>query len=459
MARKTTVFVCQSCGAESPRWMGRCSVCGEWNTLVEETAGPANKQAGRWGDQQNWVSSSKPVPLTQVEDSSHARISTGLEELDRVLGGGLVPGCLGLIGGDPGIGKSTHLLQVASSVARQAGKVLYVTGEESLGQLKMRAVRLGAMEERLIAVSEADSEVISRIIAEEKPLLVIVDSIQTMYVQEVASPPGSVAQVRETAGRFLQIAKGGGISVLLVGHVTKGGALAGPKVLEHAVDFVLYFEGDVQTSFRILRSVKNSFGSTNEVGIFEMTGQGLTPVANPSEFLLSQRPVDSPGSVVVPYMEGTRPLLVEVQALVTPTPYGGNPRRQTTGVDYQRFSMVLAVLEKRQGYPLQTQDVFLNAAGGLKLQEPALDLGMAVAVASSHSNAGVDPLCAVLGEVGLAGEIRAVRGVEQRLRELHRLGFERCIIPKSNVQGNEPLQVHGVRTIQEALEIALRKRR
>jgi len=439
--------------------MGRCSVCGEWNTLVEETAGPANKQAGRWGDQQNWVSSSKPVPLTQVEDSSHARISTGLEELDRVLGGGLVPGCLGLIGGDPGIGKSTLLLQVASSVARQAGKVLYVTGEESLGQLKLRAVRLGAMEERLIAVSEADSEVISRIIAEEKPLLVIVDSIQTMYVQEVASPPGSVAQVRETAGRFLQIAKGGGISVLLVGHVTKGGALAGPKVLEHAVDFVLYFEGDVHTSFRILRSVKNRFGSTNEVGIFEMTGQGLTPVTNPSEFLLSQRPVDSPGSVVVPYMEGTRPLLVEVQALVTPTPYGGNPRRQTTGVDYQRFSMVLAVLEKRQGYPLQTQDVFLNAAGGLKLQEPALDLGMAVAVASSHSNAGVDPLCAVLGEVGLAGEIRAVRGVEQRLRELHRLGFERCIIPKSNVQGNEPLQVHGVRTIQEALEIALRKRR
>lgn len=434
-------------------------MCGEWNTLVEETAGPANKQAGRWGDQQNWVSSSKPVPLTQVEDSSHARISTGLEELDRVLGGGLVPGCLGLIGGDPGIGKSTLLLQVASSVARQAGKVLYVTGEESLGQLKLRAVRLGAMEERLIAVSEADSEVISRIIAEEKPLLVIVDSIQTMYVQEVASPPGSVAQVRETAGRFLQIAKGGGISVLLVGHVTKGGALAGPKVLEHAVDFVLYFEGDVHTSFRILRSVKNRFGSTNEVGIFEMTGQGLTPVANPSEFLLSQRPVDSPGSVVVPYMEGTRPLLVEVQALVTPTPYGGNPRRQTTGVDYQRFSMVLAVLEKRQGYPLQTQDVFLNAAGGLKLQEPALDLGMAVAVASSHSNAGVDPLCAVLGEVGLAGEIRAVRGVEQRLRELHRLGFERCIIPKSNVQGNEPLQVHGVRTIQEALEIALRKRR
>lgn len=453
MARKTTVFVCQSCGAESPRWMGRCPVCSEWNTFVEETVAPAPKQA------QRWVRPSRPVPLTAIEDSGHTRFSTGLEELDRVLGGGLVPGCLGLIGGDPGIGKSTLLLQVASSVARRGGKVLYVTGEESLAQLKLRAVRLGAVEERLVAVSEADTEIISGIIEEEKPLLVIVDSIQTMYVQEIASPPGSVAQVREAAGRFLQLAKGGDTAILLVGHMTKGGNLAGPKVLEHAVDFVLYFEGDVHTSFRIIRSVKNRFGSTNEVGIFVMSGQGLIPVANPSEFLLSQRPVESPGSVVVPYMEGTRPLLVEVQALVTPTPYGGNPRRQTTGVDYQRFSMVLAVLEKRQGYPLQTQDVFLNAAGGLKLQEPALDLGMAVAVASSIANVSVHPLCAVLGEVGLAGEIRAVRGMEQRLKELHRLGFERCIIPKNNVQGNEPLRVHGVGTIQEALEIALEKRR
>jgi len=405
------------------------------------------------------VSRSKPVPLTQIEDSSHERFSSGIEELDRVLGGGLVPGCLGLIGGDPGIGKSTLLLQVASSVAQREGKVLYVTGEESLAQLKMRALRLGALEERLIAVSEANTEAVSEIIQEEKPLLVIVDSIQTMYVEEVSSPPGSVGQVREAAGRFLQMAKGGNTAILLVGHVTKGGSLAGPKVLEHAVDFVLYFEGEVHTSFRIIRSVKNRFGSTNEVGIFEMSGKGLIPVANPSQFLLSQRPVESPGSVVVPYMEGTRPLLVEVQALATPAPFGGNPRRQTSGVDYQRFSMVLAVLEKRQGYPLQTQDVFLNVAGGLKLQEPALDLGMAVAVASSVSNVSVHPLCAVLGEVGLAGEIRAVRGIEQRLKELHRLGFQHCIVPRSNVQGNEPLQVHGVSTIQEALEIALRKRR
>jgi DNA repair protein RadA/Sms len=453
VAKKTVVFVCQSCGAESPRWMGRCPVCSEWNTLVEETVGPAAKQA------RSWVSRSKPVPLTQIEDSSHERFSSGIEELDRVLGGGLVPGCLGLIGGDPGIGKSTLLLQVASSVAQREGKVLYVTGEESLAQLKMRALRLGALEERLIAVSEANTEAVSEIIQEEKPLLVIVDSIQTMYVEEVSSPPGSVGQVREAAGRFLQMAKGGNTAILLVGHVTKGGSLAGPKVLEHAVDFVLYFEGEVHTSFRIIRSVKNRFGSTNEVGIFEMSGKGLIPVANPSQFLLSQRPVESPGSVVVPYMEGTRPLLVEVQALATPAPFGGNPRRQTSGVDYQRFSMVLAVLEKRQGYPLQTQDVFLNVAGGLKLQEPALDLGMAVAVASSVSNVSVHPLCAVLGEVGLAGEIRAVRGIEQRLKELHRLGFQHCIVPRSNVQGNEPLQVHGVSTIQEALEIALRKRR
>lgn len=452
MARKTVLFVCQSCGAESPRWMGKCPHCGEWNTLVEETTGSSRKE-------RSWVTRSKPLPLTEIENSAEARFSTGIEELDRVLGGGLVPGCLGLIGGDPGIGKSTLLLQVASGVAKQRGKVLYVTGEESLAQLKLRALRLDAVEENLIAVSEANTNAICDIIEEVQPVLVIVDSIQTMFVEEVSSPPGSVGQVRESTGRFLQMAKGNEISILLVGHVTKGGNLAGPKVLEHAVDFVLYFEGEVHTSFRIIRSVKNRFGSTHEVGIFEMSGTGLIPVANPSQFLLEQRPVASSGSVVVPYMEGTRPLLVEVQALVAPAPFGGNPRRQTTGVDYQRFSIVLAVLEKRQGYPLQTQDVFLNIAGGLKLQEPALDLGMAVAVASSVANVSVDPLCAVLGEIGLAGEIRAVRGMEQRLRELHRLGFKRCIIPKANVQGNEPIEVRGVSTIQEALNITVEKKR
>ncbi|NLL42673.1 MAG: DNA repair protein RadA [Firmicutes bacterium] len=451
MARKTVVFVCQACGAESPRWMGKCPACQEWNTLVEETVQPAKKHT------RTWVEKSKPLPLTKIENRGVARFSTGIEELDRVLGGGLVPGCLGLIGGDPGIGKSTLLLQVASSVARSRGKVLYVTGEESLSQLKLRAIRLDAVAEELIVLSEANTNAICEVIENEQPVLVIVDSIQTMFVDEVSSPPGSVGQVRESTGRFLQVAKGGDISILLVGHVTKGGNLAGPKVLEHAVDFVLYFEGEMHTSFRIIRSVKNRFGSTHEIAIFEMDGRGLVPVANPSQFLLSQRPEDSSGSVVVPYMEGTRSLLVEVQALAAPTPYNGTPRRQTTGVDYQRFTIVLAVLEKRQGYPLQTQDVFLNIAGGLRLQEPALDLGMAVAVASSVLGVSVDPLCAVVGEVGLSGEIRAVRGVDQRLKELHRLGFKSCIIPKSNVQGNEPIQVYGVSTIQEALKIAVRR--
>lgn len=451
MARKTVVFVCQDCGSESPRWMGKCPACGEWNTLVEETVQPVNKGT------RTWVTKSKPLPLTKIENRAEFRFSTGIEELDRVLGGGLVPGCLGLIGGDPGIGKSTLLLQVASEVARRVGKVLYVTGEESLAQLKLRATRLDAVVEELIVLSEANTNAICEVIQNEQPVLVIVDSIQTMFVEEVSSSPGSVGQVRESTGRFLQLAKGSDTSILLVGHVTKGGNLAGPKVLEHAVDFVLYFEGEVHTSFRIIRSVKNRFGSTHEVGIFEMGGRGLIPVANPSQLLLSQRPENSSGSVVVPYMEGTRPLLVEVQALVAPSPFGGNPRRQTTGIDYQRFSIILAVLEKRQGYPLQTQDVFLNIAGGLKLQEPALDLGMAVAVASSVSNVSVEPLCAVLGEVGLSGEIRAVRGMDQRLAELHRLGFESCIIPQSNVQGQEPIKVYGVRTIQEALKIAVKR--
>lgn len=452
MARQTVLFVCQSCGAESPRWMGKCPNCGEWNTLQEESAAPA--PAGH----RPWVQRSEPQPLPEIADSAQARFSSGIAELDRVLGGGLVPGCLGLIGGDPGIGKSTLLLQVAGAVAKERGTVLYVTGEESLAQLKLRAVRLGTVEERLLAVSEANTNAVCALLAKENPVLVIVDSIQTMFVDELSSAPGSVGQVRESTGRFLQAAKSSDTAILLVGHVTKGGYLAGPKVLEHAVDFVLYFEGEVHTSFRVIRSVKNRFGSTHEVGIFEMSGRGLLPVANPSQFLLSQRPVESSGSVVVPYLEGTRPLLVEVQALAAPTPFGGNPRRQTTGVDYQRFSIILAVLEKRLGYPLQTQDVFLNIAGGLKLQEPALDLGMAVAVASSVVNAVIDPDSAVLGEMGLAGEIRAVRGVEQRLRELKRLGFKRCILPKQNIRGNEPIRAVGVSTIQEALKITLEKK-
>lgn len=453
MARITVRYVCQACGAESLRWMGRCSQCGEWNTLVEETVGSTKKQ------QQSWVKRSNPVPLTQISTSEQPRFSTGIIELDRVLGGGLVPGCLGLIGGDPGIGKSTLLLQVASSAAQSFGQVLYATGEESLTQLKLRAERLGVFSDQLIVVSESSTDAICHLIMERRPKLVIVDSIQTMFVDEVQSPPGSVGQVRESTGRFLQAAKSTNTAVLLVGHVTKGGSLAGPKVLEHAVDFVLYFEGESHTSFRIIRSVKNRFGSTHEVGIFEMTETGLHPVSNPSQLLLSQRPAGSPGSVVVPCLEGTRPLLVEVQALVAPAHFGGTPRRQATGIDYQRFSIILAVLEKRQGYALYNQDVFVNAAGGLRLEEPAVDLGIAVAVASSVQNRPVDPFCAVIGEIGLAGEIRAVRGIGQRLQELARLGFKKCVIPKPNVTGDEPLHVVGVSTIQEALAESIGSRR
>jgi len=433
--------------------MGKCANCGEWNTLVEETV---TKQEQH---KRTWVKRSTPLRLAEISTEDQPRFSTGSGELDRVIGGGLVPGCLGLIGGDPGIGKSTLLLQVAGKVAEESGPVLYATGEESLAQLKMRAQRLGINSQELTVVSESSADQIADLIREKKPKLVIVDSIQTMFVDEVPSPPGSVGQVRESTGRFLQAAKGTGTAVLLVGHVTKGGSLAGPKVLEHAVDFVLYFEGETHTSFRIIRSVKNRFGSTHEVGIFEMTETGLQEVANPSQMLLAQRPTNSSGSVVVPCLEGTRPLLVEVQALVAPAHFGGPPRRQTTGVDYQRFSIILAVLEKRCGYALQNQDVFVNVAGGIRLEEPAVDLGIAVAVASSEVNRSVDPYCAVIGEIGLSGEIRAVRGIGQRLQELARLGFEKCIIPKPNVTGSEPLQVVGVSTIQEALAQTIGSRR
>lgn len=453
MAKVTVRYICQSCGAESLRWMGKCSNCGEWNSLVEETTTPKGKH------QKAWVKRSTPLPLTEISTADQPRFSTGIAELNRVLGGGLVPGSLGLIGGDPGIGKSTLLLQVASKVAQESGQVLYATGEESLTQLKLRAERLGILSDQLIAVSESSTEEICSLITERRPKLVIIDSIQTMFVDEVQSPPGSVGQVRESTGRFLQVAKGTDTAVLLVGHVTKGGSLAGPKVLEHAVDFVLYFEGESHTSFRIIRSVKNRFGSTHEVGIFEMTETGLHEVSNPSQILLSQRPTGSSGSVVVPCLEGSRPLLVEIQALVAPAHFGGTPRRQTTGIDYQRFSIILAVLEKRQGYALQHQDVFVNVAGGIRLDEPAVDLGIAVAVASSERNQCVDPYCAVIGELGLSGEIRAVRGIGQRLQELARLGFKKCIIPKPNVTGKEPLEVVGVSTIQEALAQTIGSRR
>ncbi len=456
MPKRTTRFVCQNCGTEFSKWMGKCSGCSEWNTLAEEVVpkGSSHSQTV-WT---NNAGSGKPESISDVKAHQEQRFSSGIPELDRVLGGGIVPGSLGLVGGEPGIGKSTLLMQVAACVAAQRGTVLYVSGEESPTQLKLRAQRLDVLNSNLQVVAQANAGIIGQHIREYMPKLVLIDSIQTIYQEDLSSAPGSVGQVREGATFFLQLAKSLEIPIILVGHVTKGGSFAGPKVLEHAVDYVLYFEGDNHNTFRIIRGVKNRYGSTNEVGIFDMTDKGLTEVSNPSQLFLSQRPIGSSGSVVVPCMEGTRPLLVEVQALVGPTAFQGTPRRQTTGVDYQRFSIILAVLEKRQGYPLQTQDVFLNVAGGFKLTEPAADLGVAVAIASSVCNQAVDPHWAVLGEVGLAGEVRAVNYLEQRLRELTKLGFKKCLVPAGNSKVKGEMELVYVSTIQEALDTVFKYR-
>ncbi|HHT35589.1 MAG: DNA repair protein RadA [Candidatus Wallacebacter cryptica] len=450
MAKASIRFVCQNCGADYPKWMGRCSDCGEWNTIVEERTSSSRAKHQPWVE----TSGSKaPVAITEVVSAAESRSTTGMAELDRVLGGGIVPGSLGLLGGEPGVGKSTLLMQVAAYTAVHQGKVLYVSGEESLAQLKLRAQRLGLLTDQLIVLAESDAHIIGEHIESLQPKLVLIDSIQTMYLPDLNSAPGSVAQVREGAAFFLKLAKGLGIPIILVGHVTKGGSFAGPKVLEHAVDYVLYFEGENQQSVRIIRGVKNRFGSTNEVGIFDMTSQGLVAVDNPSGLFLAERPVDSSGSVVVPCIEGTRPLLVEIQALVAQTPFSGTPRRQATGVDYQRFSIILAVLEKRQGYHLQTQDVFVNVAGGFKLTEPGVDLGIACAVASSYRNRVIPPELAVIGEVGLSGEIRGVSQIEARLKELAKLGFKRAVIPAVGGKVSSDIKVTQVKTISAALEV------
>ena len=448
MSKSSVRFVCQNCGADYPKWMGRCASCGEWNTLTEERISRVSPKQNGW----TVSPARKPVPITDVASAAEERFSTGIAELDRVLGGGIVPGSLGLLGGEPGVGKSTLLMQAAANTAAVCGPVLYVSGEESLGQLKLRAQRLDLLTERLIVLSESDVETIGEHLASLKPKLAIIDSIQTMYMPDLGSAPGSVGQVREAAAYFLRLAKSMGVSIVLVGHVTKGGALAGPKVLEHAVDYVLYFEGGHDHSVRIVRAVKNRFGSTNEVGVFAMTGRGLAQVDNPSGLFLAERPVNSSGSVVVPCLEGTRPLLVEIQALVAPTPFSGTPRRQATGVDYQRFSIILAVLEKRQRYHLQTQDVFVNVAGGFRLTEPGVDLGIACAIASSHRNQIIPSDFAVIGEVGLSGEIRAVNHIDLRLRELSKLGFTRAVIPAGSEQVDSDLKVIRVKTVSEALQ-------
>ncbi|MGE5577289.1 MAG: DNA repair protein RadA [Syntrophothermus sp.] len=460
--KREAVFVCQECGHESLKWLGRCPSCQAWNSLVEEVR---SARGGALGSPDTVGSGlrgrfpgGEPVPVGQAQPREEQRFSTSIGELDRVLGGGVVRGSVVLVGGDPGIGKSTLLLQASHGVSSRQGRVLYVSGEESIDQVKLRADRLGAISDCLFIAAHTELGIIGDYIRSLTPMLVIIDSIQTMYHPEVPSAPGSVGQVRECTAELVRFAKTYGVSVVVVGHVTKAGTLAGPRVLEHMVDTVLYFEGEQHNSYRVLRAVKNRFGSTNEIGVFEMRDKGLKEVANPSELFLSQRPVGAPGSVVVASMEGTRPLLVEVQALVGATNFMGTPRRLATGVDYNRVSIILAVLEKRAGLGLGTQDVYVNVAGGVRLEEPAADLGIAIAAASSFRNVPCDPRTVVLGELGLAGEVRGVSRVEPRLQEAAKLGFQRCLVPRNNLKGLgklEGTEIIGVESIGEALEVAL----
>ncbi|MFC0560689.1 DNA repair protein RadA [Halalkalibacter alkalisediminis] len=455
MAKKKTKFVCQECGYESAKWMGKCPGCQGWNTMVEEFE-PSAKQASR-----SYVTSSatgsKPQSIVSVESETEPRISTTMMELDRVLGGGIVPGSLVLVGGDPGIGKSTLLLQLSSKLAETKHKVLYISGEESVKQTKLRSERLGVSSADLYVLAETDISFIERAIDEVQPTLVVIDSIQTVYQDDITSAPGSVAQVRECTAAFMKIAKTKGIAIFIVGHVTKQGSIAGPKLLEHMVDSVLYFEGERHHTYRILRAVKNRFGSTNEMGIFEMKEMGLEEVLNPSEIFLEERSQGAAGSIVVASMEGTRPVLVELQALISPTSFG-NPRRMATGVDHNRVSLLMAVLEKRVGLLLQNQDAYLNVAGGIRLDEPAIDLAIALSIASSFRNQVTSPTDVAIGEVGLTGEIRRVSRIEQRVNEAAKLGFKRAIIPEKNLGGwtyPKEIQVVGVPTLEKALEVGL----
>lgn len=456
MAKIKTKYVCQSCGYESAKWMGRCPGCNEWNTLVEEFV--EEKKAKRGSA---FVHSSsrqlKPERLSSVVSQEETRVHTNSREFDRVLGGGIVPGSLVLVGGDPGIGKSTILLQVSAHLAHSGKKVLYISGEESLKQTKLRAERLGLPTDDLFVLAETDMLMIERVIDEENPGFVIIDSIQTVYMDEIQSAPGSVSQVRECTAALMKIAKTRGVAVFIVGHVTKQGSIAGPRLLEHMVDAVLYFEGERHHTFRILRAVKNRFGSTNEIGIFEMKESGLEEVLNPSEIFLEERTAGVSGSTVVASMEGTRTVLVELQALISPTSFG-NPRRMATGIDQNRVALLMAVLEKRSGLLLQTQDAYLKAAGGVKLDEPAIDLAICVSIASSFRDRPTRPTDVCIGEVGLTGEVRRVSRIEQRVAEAAKLGFTRAIIPKNNLGGwTSPsgIEVVGVATVDEALQLTI----
>lgn len=451
-SKKSTVFFCQNCGFESAKWMGQCPGCREWNTFVEEQVSTAAlKKNGTQGS----TARQKPAVLPEITMEKEDRISTGMQELDRVLGGGVVAGSLTLVGGDPGIGKSTLLLQVCRNFSDAGAKVLYISGEESLKQIKMRAERIGSFNDNLLLLCETNLSLIEDTIRSRKPQIVIIDSIQTMYSEDVSAAPGSVSQVRESTALFLQLAKGLGVSIFIVGHVTKEGTVAGPRVLEHMVDTVLYFEGDRYASYRILRSVKNRFGSTNEIGVFEMREEGLTEVRNPSEYMLNGRPKDACGCVVACTVEGTRPLMVEMQALVCHSNFG-IPRRQATGVDFNRVNLLMAVLEKRLGLQMSGCDAYVNLAGGIRIQEPAVDLGMVMAIVSSFKNRPVDESTVVFGEVGLSGEVRAVSLAEQRLQEAVKLGFTTCVMPKANadmLKNTKSIKVIGVSNVQEAIEL------
>jgi DNA repair protein RadA/Sms len=456
MAKVKTKFICHSCGYESPKWLGRCPNCQQWNTFVEEIQEVTGNRHAGFSQHSPLTSDRKAVPITTIESKEENRVLTNSDELNRVLGGGIVNGSLVLIGGDPGIGKSTLLLQVSNQLATKGLKVLYISGEESVKQTKMRADRLGITSSNLYVLSETDMLFIEQTIQEIKPDFTVIDSIQTIYHPDVTSAPGSVSQVRECTSGMMRIAKTSGIPIFIVGHVTKEGAIAGPRVLEHMVDTVLYFEGERHHSFRILRAVKNRFGSTNEIGIFEMKEEGLNDVANPSEVFLEERSMGSSGSTVVASMEGTRPILVEVQSLISPSTFG-NPRRMATGIDHNRVSLLMAVLEKRVGMLLQNQDAYLKAAGGVKLDEPAIDLAIAISIASSFRDTPTRATDCFIGEVGLTGEIRRVSRIEQRVREAAKLGFKRIIIPRNNIGGweiSQPIQIIGVATINEALQAA-----
>lgn len=453
MARIRSVFICQECGYESPKWLGRCSGCGQWNTMVEELVVPDGQR-----DKKVVSVTEKPSLLSEIDLKEGHRYSTGIDELDRVLGGGIVEGSLILVGGDPGIGKSTLLLQITNNIARHDRKVLYISGEESLKQIKLRANRLGVEAPDVYLLAETNLTIIRKQVKELKPKFLIIDSIQTVYNPELSPAPGSVTQVREATASIMNIAKNLGIAVFLVGHVTKQGAIAGPRVLEHMVDTVLYFEGEQHLVYRVLRSVKNRFGSTNEIGIFEMKERGLVEVDNPSKALLSGRRLDVPGSVVICSMEGTRPVLVELQALTSDTSFG-MPRRMATGVDYNRVILLMAVLEKRIGMALHDQDAYVNVVGGIKLSEPAVDLGIISAISSSFKNSPISKDVVVIGEVGLTGEVRAVNNINKRLNECVKMGFSTCVIPQDNIKEveieNKDINIIGVMDVRQALDIIL----